>query len=98
MEHTGNLWENWGGLGERWLLGSDGWHFVKPDGDFHRWNRAPTTATGTLVATLDPVFFHHPELLHNAEPGDLAYVLDGALGLTHSGRLWAHADRRRACR
>jgi predicted RND superfamily exporter protein len=35
---TGDFYENWGGLGERWLLGQDGWHYITPDGGLYRWD------------------------------------------------------------
>lgn len=82
-----SLYEDWGDLGERWVWGEDDWYFVMPDGGFHRWDGNPT-ASGERLADLEPVFYHRPDLLYDAAPGDQAYVLDQALGLRHTGNLW----------
>ncbi len=35
---VGDYFENWGGLGEKWLLGDkEQWYFVTPDGELYRW-------------------------------------------------------------
>src|SRR5437016_656558 len=52
-----DFFENSGGAGEKWLQSRDNvWYFIKPNGDFMRWGGTPNSATGSLVAQLDPVF------------------------------------------
>lgn len=39
LSTTGTYSENWGGRGEKWLLGDkDTWYFITPDGELYRWN------------------------------------------------------------
>lgn len=67
----GNLWENWGGLGERWLQArqdSDRWYFILPSGQLRLWDEVSGTPAGTplngsLVAELDPSIHADPTLL-----------------------------------
>ncbi|MCA9123996.1 MAG: MMPL family transporter [Planctomycetales bacterium] len=36
---TGNYYENWGGLGEKWLQGHGGqWYFITPSGELREWD------------------------------------------------------------
>lgn len=35
---TGNYYENWGGRGEKWLLGNNGWYFITPNGGLYEWD------------------------------------------------------------
>lgn len=45
---TGNYHENWGGLGERWLVGDkDAWYYVTPEGQVYRWS-GQQNASGAL--------------------------------------------------
>ena len=74
---------NWGGEKERWFLSQAGdWHFLKPSGDFHRWDGTNRAASGPQLATLDPAYFYYPDLLTRPQQQDLAYILDQRLGLT----------------
>lgn len=72
---------NWGGEGEKWFTGRDGWYFLKPSGDFHQWDGTLKQATGDLLATLPPAYFHLTDLLLRPQNEDLAYVLDKRLAL-----------------
>jgi agmatine deiminase len=63
---TGKLFENWGGRGEKWISGNDGWYFLTPDGGLYHWNRTPKRAEGTLVAQLDASFHREPATIYNA--------------------------------
>ena len=75
---TEGLWENWGGLGEKWLLGDAGWFFVTPAGFLYSWDGSQqNNLTGNLVAQLDPRDYEHPWLLYGAQD----YYLDSELGL-----------------
>jgi hypothetical protein len=88
LEFTGSYYQNYGGAEERWLKGKDGqWFFIKPDGQFFKWDGRSHQATGTLLAALDPVFYYRPDLLYNAQAGDLAIALSKGLGLMNTGNL-----------
>ena len=40
---TGDYYEDWGGRGERWLLGAQGqWYFITPQGELVRWSGKST--------------------------------------------------------
>lgn len=67
LEETGNLFENWGGLSERWLRGADQWYYITPDGSLYRWNNSPSTdLSGELVEQLDVRYYNDPGLLADA--------------------------------
>jgi hypothetical protein len=71
LSFTGNLFENSGGLGERWLRGGNSWYYITPTGRLFRWNNRTYSATaplsGTLVATLGNPYYQDVSLLHAAE-------------------------------
>ena len=72
LRFTGNLFENWGGLGEKWIRGDDQWYFITPAGNLHRWDNSPkSNLTGDLVAALGGQFHASPSLLYNAQPNSL---------------------------
>ncbi len=66
LRTTGKLFENWGGRGEKWMTGKDGWYFVTPEGGLYRWNKTPNRAEGPLVAQLDASFHTDPATIYNA--------------------------------
>jgi hypothetical protein len=67
LHTTGNLHENYGGAGEKWLRGQGGvWYFIQPDGQFYRWDGTPHQASGTRLATLDTAYHADPSLLYDA--------------------------------
>jgi glucose/arabinose dehydrogenase len=69
----GNLWENWGGLGEKWLQAAgddDRWYYVTPAGELWAWDGVSgrplgSPLSGTLGATLDSTFYDDPTSLIN---------------------------------
>lgn len=64
---TGNLWDDWGGLGEKWFWGDSGWYFVTPDGALSTGNGSPATnLTGDEVAQLSAEFATDPALIYDA--------------------------------
>lgn len=71
LSATGDLFENFGGLGERWLKSTTGWCYITPVGDLFQWNgKAVTSATplsGTLAGTLDNFYFRDVSLLAAAQ-------------------------------
>ena len=71
LQFSGTYIENWGGAGEKWMLGSTGlWYFITPSGDLYRWAGAPSGASflpGSIsVATLDSSYHADPTKLHDA--------------------------------
>ncbi len=85
LNFTGNLHQNFGGLGEKWLLGSAGWYFMTPDGRLSLWNRQAVTPLkplqGTLTATLTNEYYRDVSLIYGAEQ-PLLVVTSGSV---HSG-------------
>ncbi|MEQ9407607.1 MAG: Calx-beta domain-containing protein [Fuerstiella sp.] len=64
---TANNFQNWGGRGEKWFLGNDGWYFITPDGALFDWDGSPrTNLTGDLVDTFSPAYHADIALLHSA--------------------------------
>lgn len=72
---------NWGRIGERWLEGNDGFYYILPSGDLHKWDGTLRQASGDRVATLPPVYFHYLDMLTRPSNQDLPYVLDQRLQL-----------------
>ncbi len=69
MRFTGSYFENWGGLGEKWIFSDEGWYFLDPTGDLFKWNGSPReNLSGEFVASLGAEFFATPSLLFNAPP------------------------------
>lgn len=68
---TGDLFENFGGLGERWLKSSSGWCYITPVGDVFQWNGKTVTAaaplSGTLAGTLNNFYFRDVSLVAAAQ-------------------------------
>jgi hypothetical protein len=78
---------NWGGRQEKWLAGNDGqWYFITSDGTVRVWDRS-RSASGNVVAQLDPVFWQNPALLANASLIDL----DQRYGFKSDGKLSTNA-------
>ena len=93
LTNTGNLYLNYGGANEKWLLGNDGWYFIKPNGQLYKWDGTAAEATGTLMATLDASYYTNIQRLHNAQPAQVtAGVLGNTLTLTATpgfiGHVW----------
>jgi glucose/arabinose dehydrogenase len=83
---SGNLWQNWGGRNEKWLLGrGTDWYFLLPNGELYRYDQSGQ-ATGTLIADVGDTYHASIDLLYNAQ---LAHDLDLNRGLqTNAGNLW----------
>ncbi|MFN9080972.1 MAG: DNRLRE domain-containing protein [Planctomyces sp.] len=71
LSATGDLFENFGGLGERWLKSTTGWCYITPVGDLFQWNGKTITATaplsGTLAGTLNNFYYLDVSLLAAAQ-------------------------------
>ncbi len=80
--------ENFLGLGERWLRGTGGaWFYIRPTGQFF-------TQTGALVASLDPIYHTELDRLHSALAGQFEVSLSGSNAVistvvTYVGDFWA---------
>lgn len=68
---TGDLFENFGGQGERWLKSNSGWCYITPVGDVFQWNGKAITASaplsGTLAGTLNNFYFRDVSLVAAAQ-------------------------------
>jgi hypothetical protein len=84
LQAADKVYENWGGLGEKWLLGRvREWYFITPEGMLHEWDRQPS-ATGRLIARLTPTYHANLELVYEAH----AYAVDALYGLESSDPRW----------
>lgn len=65
-----NDFEDWGGLGERWVWATGGqWYYITPDGSLFEWNgSARTNLSGNFVDTLSPAYHDDVTLLTDAPP------------------------------
>ncbi|MCA9061457.1 MAG: peroxidase [Planctomycetaceae bacterium] len=105
LRFSGNDWLNWGGRGEKWLLGRDGWYFITPDGSLYRWDRT-SIASGTLIAHCNRDCFDDVRRLSETsaqfsdeDPNDslqmLARDMDRGLGLRSTGNYFYNWGGRR---
>lgn len=105
LTNSGNLHQNFGGQGERWLKGTAGWYYITPSGDLFRWNGRPVTSSaplsGVAVAVPGMSYYNDVSLLYAAE-NPVLNVTEGAL-VTRvnfgnyrpsaiSGRTWTDVD------
>ncbi|MBP86637.1 MAG: hypothetical protein CMJ64_07975, partial [Planctomycetaceae bacterium] len=66
LSSDGNMYEDWGGLGEKWIKGSGGdWYYITPAGELFLWHGGDVH-NATIVATLSPEYHAKPELLYDA--------------------------------
>jgi glucose/arabinose dehydrogenase len=66
---SGNLFFNYYGAQEKWLLGAgSGWYFLLPTGDLYRWDGSGA-ASGTFIANTGASTWADPSLLYNAPQG-----------------------------
>ena len=98
LRFAGGYFENFGGLGHKWMLGNDQtWYYVTSSGEVYRWGGSSTVdgnqfVGDMLLTTLDAPYFADPTLLHDAPPltnpvttEEIAYDLDLRLGLYTTG-------------
>lgn len=81
LQATANMFENWGGLGEKWLHGEDGWYYVTPDGSLYLWD-GQSGANGDLVANLDVSFYDNPALLYESNAANTSTIDDDIARIT----------------
>ena len=85
LSYTGDFYEDYLGLNERWLLGRDAsWYYILPDGRVYRWS-----SPDELVAVLSEYYYADPSRLYDAQPHgsveQIARELDQQLDLGSSG-------------
>ncbi len=90
---AGSLYSNYGGAHEEWLQGAvnsygNTWYFIKPSGQFFAWDGTILKATGTLLDTVDPVYYVRPDLIYNGQPQSLPYALSQSLNLRFTGNYY----------
>ena len=56
-----SLFENWAGLGERWLWSQGQWLFITPDGMLYEYDANASGIPGNAVAELTPDAFRNPD-------------------------------------
>jgi len=75
LEFRDSYYENFGGLGEKWIFSPrNGWHYITPEGDLCRWDgntiSESSPARGTLVSVVGSVYFNDPTLLFGGQYSD----------------------------
>jgi peroxidase len=66
LKNAVHYYENWGGRGEKWILGNDGWYFLTSNGRLFAWDGS-SNASGRLIAEFDARYFLEPRLLHECD-------------------------------
>ena len=79
LRYTGKYFENWGGLGEKWIWSASqgGWYYITPDGQLFEWNQSGfEDLSGRYIETLPTEFHTHPDRLLEARiPGTLVAIV-----------------------
>jgi uncharacterized delta-60 repeat protein len=94
LTYAGTYYQDSAGANEKWLKGKQNpfgntWYFIKPSGELYAWNGNGGPPSGTVLRTLQPLYWQYPQLLHNATTENLAFVVDQFLNLrTDNGNLW----------
>lgn len=97
LYRSGGLYENWGGVGEKWIRAvrdGDQWYYILPDGRLYEWDNVSgpakngTPLAGNLITQLDPSYHADPSELYDAHSAPLANEIDQKLGLYATARLY----------
>lgn len=64
LRFGGSFYEGLLGLDEKWLLGGNGWYFIKTDGGVYRWKGS--IAESELLGRLDASYHADPSKLYDA--------------------------------
>src|SRR5205807_8228679 len=80
LTFAGTFYQNYGGRNEKWLRGivnpnGNPWYFIDSSGQLFAWDGALNQATGTLLVTLDPLYWAQPSRLLDAK----AYEVTGGI-------------------
>ncbi|MCP4174167.1 MAG: trypsin-like serine protease [Fuerstiella sp.] len=70
LRTTGNLWEDWAGLGEKWLYSNVGWVYVTLDGALYQ-EGGNSNGSDRLIFMFSPEYHANPELLYDAYDNSL---------------------------
>ncbi|MCI0642744.1 MAG: S8 family serine peptidase [Gemmataceae bacterium] len=72
---TGNLWQNYSGLNEKWLRSrlNGKWYTIEPSGVVREWTGG-SVVNSPVVATLKSMHWTNPSLLHNAQGAALQTI------------------------
>ncbi len=70
LRTTGNLWEDWAGLGEKWLYSNVGWVFLTPDGSLYQLS-GNSDGSDRLIFAFSTEYHANPELLFDAYENSL---------------------------
>ncbi len=100
----GNYFQNIFGGNEKWFKGNAApipgiayskgnpyanvWYFILPNGNLYAWNSAFSGLQGTLIASLDPIYYYFPNMLANASQENYAYTIYQTLGLFNPGNFY----------
>jgi subtilisin family serine protease len=87
LTYAGSYFQNMLGLGEKWMVSSDGknWYAILPNGELRKYASTSSQMlnAANLVATLDPSFYADPSKLWNAAstttPNATATVVGGVV-------------------
>jgi hypothetical protein len=93
LTSTGNVSLNYGGQNEKWLLGNDGWYFIKPDGTLWKWDGTAHRATGTLEATLNTDYYSNIQRFYEVNENEVTVgITSNTLTITPAagfiGQFW----------
>lgn len=96
---TGDYMLNAAGVGanEIWIKGDlnqfgNPWYYLLPSGQFFAWNNQNAGLTGSLLASLDPIYYQYPTMLVDASQEYYAYAIESALNLQFTGNLYENFD------
>ncbi|MCA9188953.1 MAG: hypothetical protein KDA99_25190, partial [Planctomycetales bacterium] len=90
---TDNLYTNWGGRNEKWIMSNVGWFYILPDGSLYHWDGSGQ-ATGQFQVDLSPSFYEDISALVDAASVDSGLLDEDTLfGGNGNDRLYGYADR-----
>jgi hypothetical protein len=91
LHFNGSYYLNWGGLGEKWVLGTGNqWYFITPDGTLYQWSGGSSVVGSTVVGNVGSSFHADPTLLEDpAQFGSFSVLnasqLNDSLNLHYGG-------------
>jgi len=79
-----SVWDNYGGLGEKWLQSASGqWYFILAGGQLYRWDGG-SGATGTLLGNVGSSYYADPTQL-TSPPANQPHATFSFSGITLTG-------------
>ncbi len=64
------------------------WYYILPTGGVYAWNGLGKPLSGTLLSTLDPIYYYNPTMLVDALQENYAYDIKSTLGLFNPGNFY----------